>query len=677
MIDRVFGNRYRVIERIGLGGMAEVYRATDEVLGRTVALKLMLPQYAADPTFAARFKQEAQAAANLQSPYIVNIYDWGRDDTDQTFYIVMELVRGTDLKTAINQRGALNQRKAAEIASQVCAALTVAHGYDIIHRDIKPHNIMVQPDGNAKVMDFGIARANGSSVTQTGSVLGTAYYVSPEQAQGKELTAATDIYSLGIVLYEAVTGKLPFEGADAVTVALKHVNQQAMPPSMVNPDIDPDLESIIMKAIAKNPADRYNTADAMRTALNNYLSGRPVDQGVSDSQAKTTVIAAVPSRRQQGGEGAADGELIDIEPRRPRGGNDLAKVSRTTVMPAAQASLPYATNSNEAYEGKRKKSRAPAIVVGVLAGLAVIGFVVFLVMYLMGGDDSGTRRVPSVIGLTEREATQRLSDNDLEVGEVTTAPSETVESGKVISSDPRANSVVDKGSSVDLVISTGSDQPKPVQVPNIINMTPEAAEQLLAELGLSFRSRGERWHDSIEAGLICEQDPSANTIAYEGSVVNYYISRGRESSTIPNVIGKSVEDGERYIEDAGYVSIISPNRVYNDTVPAGYVVDQTPVGGTTAIKGTEVTLIISDGPERVMVPLGITDMTYTEAVNALGAAGFVVMGVTIATSNAADVGKVYSCDPAPGDLIRKGSTVTVTYYVAALEPPEPPIPPGP
>ncbi|MCL2137788.1 MAG: protein kinase, partial [Coriobacteriia bacterium] len=182
MIDRLFGNRYRIIERIGIGGMAEVFRATDEVLGRTVAVKLMLPQYAADPTFAARFKQEAQAAANLQSPYIVNIYDWGRDDVDETFYIVMELVRGTDLKSAINQRGALNQRKAAEIASQVCAALIVAHGYDIIHRDIKPHNIMVQPDGNAKVMDFGIARANGSGMTQTGSVLGTAYYVSPEQA---------------------------------------------------------------------------------------------------------------------------------------------------------------------------------------------------------------------------------------------------------------------------------------------------------------------------------------------------------------------------------------------------------------------------------------------------------------------------------------------------------------
>ena len=200
MLNRVFGNRYRLVEKVGIGGMAEVYKATDEVLGRTVAVKVMLPQYAADPSFAARFRQEAQAAANLQSPYIVNIYDWGQDDG--TYFIAMEFVRGTDLKTAIEQRGSIGQRKVAEIGSQVCAALSVAHGYDIIHRDIKPHNIMVQPDGNAKVMDFGIARAGNSSMTQTGSVMGTAYYVSPEQAQGKPLTPATDIYSLGVVLYK-------------------------------------------------------------------------------------------------------------------------------------------------------------------------------------------------------------------------------------------------------------------------------------------------------------------------------------------------------------------------------------------------------------------------------------------------------------------------------------------
>ncbi|MCL2757107.1 MAG: protein kinase, partial [Coriobacteriia bacterium] len=278
MIDRVFGGRYRLTERIGLGGMAEVFKATDEVLGRTVAVKVMLPQFASDPSFATRFRQEAQAAANLQSPYIVNIYDWGHEEAgstaDGTYYIVMEYVRGTDLKTAIEQRGAINQRKVAEIGSQVCAALSVAHGYDIIHRDIKPHNIMVQPDGNTKVMDFGIARANNANLTQTGSVLGTAYYVSPEQAQGKTLSAATDIYSLGVCLYEAATGQVPFEGSDPVSIAVKQVNDEPVPPRTVNPKIDPAFELIILKAMAKDPADRFTTVDQMRVALNEYLAGR-------------------------------------------------------------------------------------------------------------------------------------------------------------------------------------------------------------------------------------------------------------------------------------------------------------------------------------------------------------------------------------------------------------------
>ena len=220
-----------------------------------VAVKVMLPQYAADPAFTQRFRQEAASAANLQSPYIVNVYDWGQDSG--TYYIVMEYVRGSDLKTAIKERGAINQRKVAEIGSQVCQALSVAHNLDIIHRDIKPQNIMIQPDGNVKVMDFGIARAKNSVKTQTSSVLGTAHYVSPEQAQGKELTYASDIYSLGIVLYEAATGKLPFDGPDAVSVAMKQVQEQPVPPSQVNPAIDAALEDIIMKALDKKPCQPF------------------------------------------------------------------------------------------------------------------------------------------------------------------------------------------------------------------------------------------------------------------------------------------------------------------------------------------------------------------------------------------------------------------------------------
>ena len=232
MSAMLLGGRYQVQDKIGAGGMATVYRGLDEVLGRTVAIKTMLPQYANDPSFAARFKQEAQAAAALQSPYIVSVYDWGKDA--DTYYIVMEYLRGTDLKSGIRKHGALDCKKVAQIGSQIAQALSVAHRHDIIHRDIKPQNIMVQPDGNVKVMDFGIARAKNSVMTQTSSVLGTAHYISPEQAQGKELTAASDIYSLGIVLYEAATGKLPFDGPDAVSVAMKQVNDLPAPPRDVD-----------------------------------------------------------------------------------------------------------------------------------------------------------------------------------------------------------------------------------------------------------------------------------------------------------------------------------------------------------------------------------------------------------------------------------------------------------
>ena len=272
MSAMLLGGRYQVQDKIGAGGMATVYRGLDEVLGRTVAIKTMLPQYANDPSFAARFKQEAQAAAALQSPYIVSVYDWGKDA--DTYYIVMEYLRGTDLKSGIRKHGALDCKKVAQIGSQIAQALSVAHRHDIIHRDIKPQNIMVQPDGNIKVMDFGIARAKNSHLTQDNSVLGTAHYVSPEQTQGKELGPTTDIYSLGIVMYEAATGQVPFQGDDAISVALKQVNEQPKPPSQLNPNVDPQIEAIILKCMQKNPADRFQTADELYRTLRDYLAGR-------------------------------------------------------------------------------------------------------------------------------------------------------------------------------------------------------------------------------------------------------------------------------------------------------------------------------------------------------------------------------------------------------------------
>ena len=374
VIGRVFNERYKITERIGIGGMAEVYKAQDQVLGRTVAVKVMLPQYAADPEFTARFKQEAASAANLQSPYIVNVYDWGQDGG--TYFIVMEYVRGTDLKTAVQQRGAINQRKVAEIGSQVCQALSVAHGQDIMHRDIKPQNIMVQPDGNVKVMDFGIARAKNSVKAKTSSVLGTAHYISPEQAQGKELDGASDMYSLGCVLYEAATGQLPFDGPDAVSVAMRQVNEAPLPPSQVKPDISPDLEAIIMKAMEKNPANRFQTVRDMKHALDDFLMGRPLNlAGASAASAPTSVMGAAPAVM------GAEGGTAVMQP----------------LTPGNSGPMQQATNFRMDDDSEKKsRKKTVGIVVGLIAGIIAIAAVA---MALLGG---GEAKVPNVVGQNAR-----------------------------------------------------------------------------------------------------------------------------------------------------------------------------------------------------------------------------------------------------------------------------------
>lgn len=560
MIGRTFNNRYKLTERVGLGGMAEVYRAEDNVLGRTVAVKVMLPQYAADPTFTKRFRQEAASAANLQSPYIVSIYDWGLDG--ETYYIVMEFLRGTDLKTAIKERGAINQRKAAEIGSQVAQALSVAHAGGIIHRDIKPQNIMIQPDGNIKVMDFGIARAGDAGLSQTATVLGTAHYVSPEQAQGKELTGASDIYSLGVVLYEATTGKLPFDGQDAVSVAVKQVNELPAPPSTINPNIDPALEAIIMKAMEKDPERRFKDASEMRHILNDYLAGRPVNLGDDISGLKTQVM---------GGVAPVNGTAV----MNPVGGAN-GDAGRTTVNKA------YAADAND--EGEKKSKRN--VVIGVvIALLAVIGIVAAAMA--LGGNQEMVN-VPDISNKPIAEARSELQAAGFTIGTETEVYNPDVEAGNVVSTDPAAGVQAAKGSSVNITISKGTEQ---VTVPDLRGMSADEAQRVLASYGLNGQQGDTVFSDDVEENRVAQQDTAAGTTAYKGDTITFHLSKGPETASVPNVQGLDFETARDRLEAAGFTVSL---QWRDDSAAANTVIRQSVTG--TAKLGTTITLTISNGP---------------------------------------------------------------------------------
>lgn len=567
MIGRTFNNRYKLIERVGLGGMAEVYRAEDNVLGRTVAVKVMLPQYAADPTFTKRFRQEAASAANLQSPYIVSIYDWGLDG--ETYYIVMEFLRGTDLKTAIKERGAINQRKAAEIGSQVAQALSVAHAGGIIHRDIKPQNIMIQPDGNIKVMDFGIARAGDAGLSQTATVLGTAHYVSPEQAQGKELTGASDIYSLGVVLYEATTGKLPFDGQDAVSVAVKQVNEIPAPPSTINPNIDPTLEAIIMKAMEKDPERRFKDASEMRHILNDYLAGRPVNLGDDISGLKTQVMGGVPP------------------------------VNGTAVMNPV-ATDAGATTANKSYSAdpdnnKGKKTKRNVIIGVIIALLAVIG--IAAAAMALGGNEE-TVAVPDVSNKPIAEARGELQSAGFAIGTETEVYNPDVEAGNVVSTDPAAGEQAAKGSSVNITVSKGTEQ---VTVPDLRGMSADEAQRTLASYGLNGQQGDTVFSDDVDENKVAEQDIAVGTTAYKGDTITFHLSKGPETASVPNVQGLDFEAARDRLESAGFTVYL---QWRDDSAEVNTVIKQSVTG--TAKLGTTITLTISNGPKEEPTTSGST-----------------------------------------------------------------------
>ena len=547
----LIGGRYELGELLGRGGMAEVRKGTDTRLGRVVAIKRLRTDLASDATFQARFRREAQSAASLNHPAIVAVYDTGEEaatdgsEVNQP-YIVMEYVAGRTLRDILREGRKILPERALEITSGVLAALDYSHRAGIIHRDIKPGNVMLTPSGDVKVMDFGIARAISDSqntMTQTAAVVGTAQYLSPEQARGETVDSRSDVYSTGCLVYELLTGRPPFVGDSPVAVAYQHVREPATPPSDHDTDLPPAVDAIVMKALAKRLEDRYQSAAAMRADIERYLAGRPVQAPAPVSPpVESTQVAMAPT-----------------------------SVEQTTVRQPVPA-------QDDDRGGPR-----PGVL--ILLGLLVVGLVVAAVLALTSDlFESPPERVqvPSVIGMTETEARAAIADAGLEVGEVDYEPSEDVDVDVVIRQEPNRDQYEDPGTLVDLVVSTGLPL---AEVPFVVGSSKDEARNRLRNAGLKVAFEVEESDE--QKGQVLRTDPEGGESVPQGSTVTVVVSDGQEK--IPNVIGLTREEAEEEIRDAGFVPEVREDS--GSTEPRGTVTDQFPREGVAAENSTVIIFV--------------------------------------------------------------------------------------
>jgi len=543
--QRVLGNRYEIQQVLGEGGMAKVFLGTDRVLSRTVAVKVLAPQYAEDQQFVARFRREAQAAAALNHPNIVSVFDTGSNGN--VHYIVMEYVEGKTLQETLREESRLTPERSIEIGEAVARALSAAHAKGLVHRDIKPGNIMITREGQVKVMDFGIARATTSdTVTQTAAVLGTAAYLSPEQAQGETVDHRSDIYSLGVVLYEMLTGRQPFTGESPVSIAYRHVTEDPVPPSRLNPDVPEALDAIVMKAMAKSPDDRYQTAQELIDDLRRAAEGMPV-----------AAAAVLPGATTQ---------VID-------------RASHTQVM----------TGPIEEEMEEEPGRRVGWIVFWTLLILAVLGLAsFFLVRALMSEPEPVV--VPNVVGFNRAAAVQTLEDEGFEV-EVRRQVRDDVPADEVFRQDPEAGAELDEGALVTIFVSRGA---RLVEVPGVVGLSQEDAQQAIEDARLVVGFVGQEASDQPE-GTVISQDPEAETEVEEGSAVNIVVSSGPETVAVPNVVCDPADDARAEIEGRELVYQEEGDE-FSASCEAGTVARQDPEGGAEVGPGSTVRVWISLGP---------------------------------------------------------------------------------
>ena len=629
----IVDGRYRVRSRLGTGGMADVYLAQDEQLGREVALKLLHRRFAEDPDFVERFRREAQAAASLSHPNVVSVFDRGA--YDGTYYIAMEYLPGRSLKELIREEAPLHPERAIDLAVQILKAARFAHRRGVIHRDLKPHNVIVDDNDHATVTDFGIARAGASDMTETGSIMGTAQYLSPEQAQGHAVSAPSDLYSVAIVLYEMLTGKVPFDGDSAVTIALKHVSEPPAPPSRLNPAVSPALDQVVLWALNKNPADRPADADQFIVALE---QARDAPDVTSAEVTASMRAVSVPSYA-----GAGPG---------------LTAAAPVPMRPISSSLVPYgplesAESSVERGGGHDRnhddRHRAPiwpwivGLLVLILIGGGVAAFLLTRPKHVV---------VPTLIGLSQQQAQARVQALNLNAG-TSYAHSRSVPDGDVIDQSPRSGKRVNEGSTVTMIVSSGAGS---VQIPPVVALTQKQAIKELKVSGLSVAGITTRTSSDVNKGDAISTSPGAGTTVARGFGVTLVVSAGQ---SLPNVTNMTLSQAQQTLSGYNVTTI----QQTSTTVSPGTVISQSPPAQTPVAAGSKVTLTVAKAATTATVP-AVIGYTAAGATSTLLGDGFEVIPVQRRVTNPTQVGNVINQRPHPNKTVAKGSIVTIIVGVA-------------
>ncbi|MEU9231045.1 Stk1 family PASTA domain-containing Ser/Thr kinase [Streptomyces subrutilus] len=646
---RRLGGRYELSHVLGRGGMAEVYLAHDTRLGRTVAVKTLRADLARDPSFQARFRREAQSAASLNHPAIVAVYDTGEDYVDNISipYIVMEYVDGSTLRELLHSGRKLLPERTLEMTIGILQALEYSHRAGIVHRDIKPANVMLTRTGQVKVMDFGIARAMGDSgmtMTQTAAVIGTAQYLSPEQAKGEQVDARSDLYSAGCLLYELLSVRPPFVGDSPVAVAYQHVREEPQPPSNFDPEITPEMDAIVLKALVKDPDYRYQSADEMRADIEACLDGQPV--------AATAAMGAA-GYGYPHDQGHGYGHQGYDQPTTALRTADAGQTSMMPPMPPGDGGYGYGDQGHGGYDQggnrRQKKSKASTILL-VAAGVLVLVGAILIGRSLFSGTADNRPAVPKLIGSTFEQAVRSGENVGLKVVKGAEAPCEDQPKGNVCKQDPAPDTKVAKESTVTVTISTGAAK---VPIPNVLNLTYEDAEKALKDKGFQVDRKAQE--SERAAGTVLEQNPKAGGEAEKNSVITLTVAKEQSKAIVPDLKGKTREDAEKALK-AVNLKLGSVTELDSPGAAPKTVIDHQPQAGSQLEVGKTVNITIAKAAQQVQVP-NLMGKTVAQARAELASKGLTLGAVVNGPSD--ENARVLTSDPAAGRPVPAGTVVNV------------------